>query len=376
MADEAKTPTPSPDFEAGISAAKEKALEAVSKTILKDASKSKGKSGASNPSKEEKTKENTEEADEDTSEEEETEDEESEDDENEDDEEESSSAENLKKEVKALFKKWDLPGIEKKLGLEKGSLNKDKNFARLRVHQNQVDEASEKLAKDQEEWKKVQSHNQEVLVKKYGNRVQLDQAAANGDIKTYCEIIARDWNCDVNTFIRAYTKNVASVSVREKDLEKKLSETEARLKKLESGGTQETEEKDDDEDTTKDEVRREKAVKNVKNYLKEALADTDALQLKDGLDIAFEVYINNFDPVKKACKLSPQAIAKEVLKEKRRQLEEDSWVRTGKKPKKKEISRTVSRQEANVSQTRKKNISKEQAMEIFVKQMARDKAAS
>lgn len=358
---------PAPDFEAVMLASKEKAREATERAILKDAKGGKTKT----PPKAAETKDEPEETEEETEEEDETSEEESE----EEDEDSREGHAELKKNLKGLFKKWDLNGIEDALGMDRGTLNKDKNFARLRIHQNQLDESLSKLEKGKEEFEATRKHNEEVLVKKYGGRVQMDQAAANGDIKTYCEIIKRDWNCSVDTFVRAYTKNIASVSVREKDLEKKLTETEARLKKLESGGG--TEEETETEDSvTADEVKREKAVKNVKNYLKEALEGTDALQVKNGLDIAFDIYIANFDPKKKACKLSPEAIAKEVLKEKRRQLEEDDWVKTGKKPKKKVISRTISRQEANVSQPRKKNMTKEEAMDVFVKNMARQKAAS
>lgn len=261
------------------------------------------------------------------------------------------------KAANALAKKKDFRALEKHLGLEEGVLgatNGDYAALRRRTGEVEAREKAEAATHDQ---------NNRTLINKFGPTVELIDLAAKGNVRAYALAIERTTGVTIAEFVKHYAANVQQMDPQVLELQRENARLRAAGQMVNQDGTKAA-------PTTT-----EAALTKANTYISDEVKAHPALKLKDGLNEVRTKWLASWDKRTQAFKLTPQAAANAVIEDRRKLVEQESWLLAGKKPPAPPRTRAISRTGASESQPRKQSLTREQLIEKGAAEYRRQKMA-
>jgi hypothetical protein len=258
-------------------------------------------------------------------------------------------------ELQELGKKKDLRALEKKLGLEEGSLGV--NNGSWKAYRNRLAEVE---AKETQHVK-----NEEALVAKYSAPFQLIEHAKQGDLLSFAKTIEATTGITIARFVQLWSQGVQQVNPREAELERENQRLRGQGKLVEQDGTQ---------TPAAASTAKQVAIEKANTYITAEAKDHPVLRLKDGLDSVRAKWLASYEKSSKTFKLTPKAAADAVVAERRAEREQEQWILSGKTPPKKPTTRALPRAGASETVPRKDNRSRQEIIDSFARQIQQDKA--
>lgn len=258
-------------------------------------------------------------------------------------------------ELQELGKKKDLRALEKKLGLEEGSLGV--NNGSWKAYRNRLAEVEAKEAQHVK--------NEEVLVAKYRAPFDLIEHAKKGDLRAYGMTIEQTTGMPIGRFIQLWTSNVQAVDPRTLELERENARLRGQGKLVEQDGTQ---------TPAAPPAAKQVALDKANTYITSEAPNHPALRLKDGLDSVRAKWLASYDKTSKTFKVTPKAAADAVVAERRAAHEQEQWILSGKTPPKKPTTRALPRAGASEMVPREDTRTRQQKIDDAARKWQQQKA--
>lgn len=253
-------------------------------------------------------------------------------------------------ELTALGKKKDLRALEKKLGLEEGSLGVNNgSWAAYRRRADELSANEGKLA-----------NSERTLIGKFGPAVDLIQHARNGDLKAYAEAIAATTGISIEAFVEHWSKNVPKLDPRTLELERENARLRGPAKPEPAP------------EAAKPDIAA--ATKRADDYITAEAGKHPAFKLEGAKDGVRKLWLNSYDKASQAFGLTPQQAAGEFVKQRKAAYEREQWILSGKTPPPKPRTKALSRSGAGETQVRSENLTREQIIERAAVEWRRQKA--
>lgn len=251
-------------------------------------------------------------------------------------------------ELQELGKKRDLRALEKKLGLEEGTLGV--NNASWKAYRKRVDEVTARESKH--------ATDQDTLISKFSPAVGLIQRAQKGDLRAYAQLLEHTTGVPVAKFVSHWSKNIEQLDPRIAELEQE----NARLKS--TAPQAETQP-----------LAPAAAIAKTDAYLSAEAKDHPAWKLDGAKEGIRQLWLASFQKATKTFALSPKAAATEFLRVKKATHEREQWILAGKTPPAKKKTTTITRTGASESQPRQnnKNLTRQQLIDRAASEWQRAK---
>ena len=223
-----------------------------------------------------------------------------------------------------LGKKKDLRALEKALGLPEGHLGvKNGDYAAYRRRESEVTEREQAVVT-----------NEHKLIQRFGPPAALIEKANAGDLRAYADLIEKTTSVPIDTFVEFWVKNVTKLDPETIRLRRENEE-------LRRGRAPE---KQDEQKPVK--VTAESAAASADKYIQEEAGNHPAFKLEGAKEGVRKIWLASLNPKTKGFNLTPQQAASEFVKQRRAQIERESWITAGNKPPQTPRTRTRSRQGA------------------------------
>lgn len=265
-------------------------------------------------------------------------------------------------ELQELGRKKDLRALEKKLGLEEGSLGV--NNGSWKAYRNRLAEVEAK----ETSVNATHAQNEAALIAKFGTPYQLIESAKKGDLIAYAQSIEHTTGISIGKFIQLWSQNVQAVNPRELELERE----NLRLR----GATQQQQPAAATEPAAATDTPAAAAIAKANTYLTAEAKDHPALKLKGGLDEVRAKWLASFSKAEKKFKLTPKAAADAVVAERKAAREQESWILAGKIPPAAPTTKTLPRRGASETHVPKANMTRNEIIEQAAANWQRQKQAS
>jgi hypothetical protein len=242
-------------------------------------------------------------------------------------------------ELQELGKKKDLRALEKKLGLEEGTLGvKNGDYA---VYRRRCDELDADRAKQQA--------NEATLIRKFGPVVDLIQAGRGGDLKAVGATFKAAFGITVEQFIDHWSKNAERIDPRIIQLEEENTRLRAPAPKA-------------DPETKTPADARAAATKKADDFIQAEAGSHPAFKLSGAVEGIRKLWLESHKG-NGQFGLSPKQAAGEFIKLRQAEREREAWILSGKTPPPKPRTKALARTGANETQVRTENLSREQLIE-------------